>query len=138
MTCPVVYEFWSGDQPLYVGVTNNFQRRMGEHRGYGYCLRGATSIRLSFFDDRARAEAYEEQRIRELRPRNNIRGNPAHQDPVMYGEDSEWAAYWHDSQQESFDILFCATELGPTPTYSARERRTAALELLRATRLRAA
>lgn len=133
MTCPVVYEFWADGRPLYVGVTSNIRRRLREHPKY--LTAAMTHLRLSFFDDRKRAEAYESKRIAEVRPAHNIRDNPRHRDPLMYDEtDPEWEAYSHDIQQEALDIAFRATELGPTPTYSAAERRVASLEFLRLTR----
>lgn len=72
-----VYTFWAGTEPLYTGCTGNLPRRMREHESRLFSD-SATHVSVIPFDDAAEAFAAEERLIRDLRPRCNVRGNPAH------------------------------------------------------------
>lgn len=71
-----VYEIWAGDLCLYVGMTSNLRRRLGEHRRTQPFWRIATDVRSVECADRRSADLLEWATIAKLRPANNFVGNP--------------------------------------------------------------
>ncbi len=71
-----VYTAWNASaDPVYVGCTNNLARRMDDHRNKWWQPEVAF-ISWELFDDKAEAFVYEADRIREIEPLCNRRGNP--------------------------------------------------------------
>jgi hypothetical protein len=71
-----VYTIWRGQTPVYVGCTNDAERRLREHfRNYGW---SAPEFWTETSEHPTRSAALEAERLRigELRPVNNIRHNP--------------------------------------------------------------
>jgi hypothetical protein len=68
-----VYEAWDGDRPLYVGMTNNLERRMREHQRNSAWAKHPHEIRSTEYPNREQAEYGERRRIAELLPPNNAR-----------------------------------------------------------------
>ena len=73
-TC--VYRVWSGKQNssslLYIGVTNNFPRRMAEHQRADVWWRNASSFDVETFDNRLDALAAEARAIQSEFPEFNF------------------------------------------------------------------
>lgn len=69
----VVYELWRGDVCLYVGMTSNLPARLSAHRARNAMVQSSTRIEVMSCLTQAAAADLEQQKIRELRPANNIR-----------------------------------------------------------------
>lgn len=72
-----VYTFWAGSTPLYVGCTNDLQRRMKEHaKTWPFLHADSTWIAWTVLPDRESGLTAEAERIVKLMPRYNVRHNP--------------------------------------------------------------
>jgi hypothetical protein len=71
-----VYSFWQGDECLYVGITNNLNRRIAAHRTSQpwWCL--VDRIVSDEVLGRGAAMLFEEHDIIKYRPRFNVQYNP--------------------------------------------------------------
>lgn len=71
-----LYRFWDAhDRLLYVGVSDSWARRLGQHRGDKSWFNEITTITLEPFPDRASVLAAERQAIEREKPLYNIRHN---------------------------------------------------------------
>ena len=70
----VVYRYWSDEELLYIGVTDDIFRRDHEHRKYDDWTERATSITLEHFSSRMMADCAEWRAIRLECPVFNTRG----------------------------------------------------------------
>lgn len=70
-----VYRIWSRDDViLYVGMTNNLEKRMTDHRLHSkFCL-DIDDVVITQHPDRTTAARVETDEIRRLRPRHNMMG----------------------------------------------------------------
>lgn len=105
-----VYIFWNDTTPLYVGCTVDLKRRMKEHRIYS-CF-AATHVSVIPFEDHREALEAEAHYIDKLRPRNNVRGNPARRYLVDRLASLEWDRAWFATQPKYVRDL-THTLLGP-------------------------
>ena len=71
-----VYEAWMRDVCLYVGMTGNISRRLGEHRRMQAWFKAADRFAVAVYPNRAAAELGEIDRIGAFRPANNRRFVP--------------------------------------------------------------
>lgn len=83
-----VYVIWADDEPLYVGMTCNWQSRTVQHRWY-FIHHGATHIDVWHVGPgRVAAEVIESETIRALDPKWNVQ-----QSPRREASDAAWAEY---------------------------------------------
>lgn len=76
-----VYEFWSGDECLYVGQTGDALARLREHQRGSEFWPDVTQVKVTLVENSAAADATEIALIRSERPRHNTQGNPDHDPP---------------------------------------------------------
>lgn len=71
-----VYEIWSGDTCLYVGMTRNTRRRLNEHRQRQPWWPSVTDVKYTDCPDWRAASFLERVTIVQLCPTHNLRDNP--------------------------------------------------------------
>lgn len=69
-----VYTVWSGDRALYVGCTNNVDRRIKEHKRYRAWATVDFRVEVDQYPDLLTALDAESALISRLRPAQNVRG----------------------------------------------------------------